>query len=166
MHAIFVGIGSNIDRTHNIRDGVQALRQNYGDLLISSVYESIPFGFDGDNFFNLVVGFSSDKAVESVVTDLHQIENTSGRNEKLSKYAARTLDIDLLLFDDLIIEEKGLKLPRADLLKYSFVLCPMAEIAPDRLHPVEKKTYKKLWQNYEKPRNDLWKIDFSWDTAN
>ncbi len=163
MHSVYVGIGSNIDRERNINDGVSALDRLFNELSVSSVYETIPYGFDGENFYNLVAGFSSELSVQEVNKHLKQIEIEFGREQKTKQYASRSLDIDLLLYDDLVSDSSELQLPRNDLLKYSFVLFPMAELAPDLIHPIEQKSYKQLWHDYDKPVNDLWKIDFVWD---
>ena len=163
MHSVFVGIGSNIDRDKNINGGVQYLYDKFGALTLSSVYETIPYGFDGDNFYNLVAKFSCDDTPLEVNAYLRLIEKQFGRQEKLFKYSSRSLDIDLLLYDDLVSNTSEIRVPREDLLKYSFVLCPMAEIAPDLIHPIENKSYDELWHDYDKPRNDLWKIEFEWD---
>ena len=163
MHSVFVGIGSNIDRENNINSGLTTLTESFGELLLSSVYESIPYGFDGNNFYNLVVKFSTKLSVQDVIKRLREIEVEFGRAKKIQQYSPRTLDIDLLLYGDLVSDDPVVRVPREDLLKYSFVLCPMAELAPDLIHPVEQKNYERLWQEYDKSRNDLWKVDFEWD---
>lgn len=163
MHSVYIGIGSNIERESNINHGLNALVDNFGELTLSSVYETIPYGFDGENFYNLVAGFSTGFSVQEVNTQLKEIEQAFGRESKTKKYDSRSLDIDLLLYDDLVIDDSGIQLPRDDLLKYSFVLCPMAELAPDLIHPIEQKNYQQLWLEFDKPINDLWKVDFALD---
>ncbi len=159
MEQVFVGMGSNINREVNIQRGLVALGDLFGELLLSNIYESISYGFDGDNFYNLVAGFFTDKNPAEVARMLRDTEYEFGRIKKVARYSSRTLDIDLLLYGDLISDNKNLRIPREDILKYSFVLCPLAEIAPELKHPVVKKSYKQLWLDYEKSGDDLWKVD-------
>ncbi len=163
MTQVFTGIGSNVNRDSNITGGVKALEAEFGELLISSVYETIPYGFDGDNFYNLVVGFRTNEDVGNVTAKLRVIEYEFGRSRKQERFSSRTLDIDLLLYGDLVQDEENLRIPREDILNYSFVLCPLAEIAPDLDHPVENKSYQQLWQEFDKPRDNLWKIEMHLD---
>jgi 2-amino-4-hydroxy-6-hydroxymethyldihydropteridine diphosphokinase len=162
MARVYVSIGSNIDRERSVRAGVADLRQAFGELQLSSVYESEAVGFDGDDFFNLVAGFDTDKPVEEVATELRQIEDRHGRVRTGPRFSSRTLDIDLLLYDDLVIEKQGLSLPRDEITKNAFVLWPLAEIAPDAVHPVLKRAYGELWEAFDKQKQPLWPVPFQW----
>ncbi|MDD2724962.1 MAG: 2-amino-4-hydroxy-6-hydroxymethyldihydropteridine diphosphokinase [Methylovulum sp.] len=142
----FISIGSNIDRKKNIAAGLAALQQTFGGLLVSSVYEAEPVGFSGDTFYNLVVGFDSALNAKTVAQQLRQIEFSQGRPPDSKKFTARTLDLDLLLFGDEIVDDGGLQIPRVDIEKYAFVLEPLAEIAPLLKHPVSHKSYAQLWE--------------------
>lgn len=149
----FISIGSNIDREHHIRQALKALQALFGELSISSIYESDPVGFAGDAFYNLVVGFHSSDDAKTVAAQLRQLEFAHGRRQDSQKFSARTLDLDLLLFGDAVINEEGLKIPRADIERYTFVLEPLAEIAPLLVHPVLQKSYAQMWQAV--PKNGL-----------
>lgn len=146
----YISLGSNIDRDKYIAAGLQALKQQFGKLVISSLYESEPVGFSGDAFYNLVVGFDSDLDVDSVANILRQIEIDHGRATDSKKFSARTLDLDLLLYGELVLNNGNLQIPRSDIEHYAFVLEPLAEIAPTLKHPVHRLSYAELWQRMDK----------------
>lgn len=148
MPRIFISIGSNIEPEKNIRGAVRALRDAYGALTLSRVYESAPQGFSGDNFHNLVAAFDSAEPVEAVKARLAAIETAHGRVRGDRRLASRTLDLDLLLYGDAVIHRAGLDLPRADIREYAFVLAPLAEIAPDLRHPETGESYKEMWGKF------------------
>ena len=157
MTRVFVGIGSNIDRQKNIQDGIAALSNKFGDLIISPVYESKPFGFEGDDFYNLVVGFDTQLDIEDISRLLRDIEFQFGRQRTESHFSSRTLDIDLLLFGNLVSDEHHL--PRHDVTDYSFVLCPLAMIAPDLEHPISGQRLCDLWQNFDKKIHEISQVN-------
>lgn len=161
MTRVYVSVGSNIEREHNIRSGLAALRKRFGDLTVSSTYESKAYGFEGDNFYNLVVGFDSDEELHSVVRALQDIEDRHGRVRSGPRYSSRTLDLDLLIYGDLQLHEPGLVLPRPDILKRAFVLGPLAEIAGALKHPVAGKTYAELWRAMDKRTQSIWQVTIS-----
>jgi len=162
MARVYVSIGSNIDREANIRGGVADLRAHFGELELSQVYESASVGFDGDNFYNLVAAFDTDRDVLAVAKILHAIEDEHGRTREGPRFSSRTLDIDMLLYDDVVLKEGKLELPRDEITKNAFVLWPLAEIAPVREHPVLKQSYAALWEAFDKEKQPLWPIPFSW----
>ncbi|MGH8457707.1 MAG: 2-amino-4-hydroxy-6-hydroxymethyldihydropteridine diphosphokinase [Nevskiales bacterium] len=149
MTAVFVGIGSNVERERRIGEGLTELRTRYGALRVSPVYESAAVGFRGNPFFNLVVNFDCALPAHALVAELHAIELRCGRRADAPKFAPRPLDLDLLLYGDLVIEEAGLQLPRPDILQYGFALKPLADLAPDRRHPQLGLTYAELWVQFD-----------------
>lgn len=162
MALVYVSIGSNIDRYQRISASLDALAALVGELTISSVYESEAVGFDGDNFLNLVVGFNCQQTVGELSQLLRQIEYDNGRRRNGPKFGPRTLDIDILTYEDCVGEIDGIELPRDEITKNAFVLLPMAEIAAQLLHPVLNKTYEELWQTYDQSSQKLWSVDFEW----
>lgn len=146
----YISIGSNIDKEINIPSSLKALAQTFGDLKVSSIYETEPVGFVGDSFYNLVVRFESELSAKEVAKLLRQIELDHGRTRDSQKFSARTLDLDLILYGDQIISDGRLQIPRDEIERYAFVLEPLAEIAPDEKHPISGITYQALWQNYNK----------------
>lgn len=159
MARVYVSVGSNIDRVRNIGLALQRLGDDYGPLQQSSVYESAAVGFDSAPFYNLVVGFETAESPAQVQAALRAIENASGR-ERTGKLTARTLDLDLLLYDDLVMRTGGLQLPRADIEQYAFVLYPLAELAPQGRHPVSGKTYAGMWAAFDDAHQVLTRVDW------
>lgn len=150
MTTAFVSIGSNIERDRHIRAGVSALKNDFGPLTLSSVYESAAVGFRGAPFFNLVAAFSTDRRVSEVVEVLHRIEKNNGRAHERKKFCDRNLDLDLILFGDQLSDTDELKLPRDEVTRYAFILEPLAEIAGQLKHPVLQTSYAELWRAFDK----------------
>ncbi len=163
MARIYISLGSNIDRERHTRAGVKALRDAFGELILSSVYESEAVGFDGDAFYNMVIACDTDLEVHAANRVLSDIEDAHGRDRSGPRFSSRTLDLDLLLYDDLILDENGLRLPRDEILKNAFVLWPLAEIAPDLKHPQAGKSYAELWRAFDKSREKLAPVAFDFD---
>ena len=161
QHQIYISLGSNIERQQNTRAGLGALNKVFGPLTLSSVYESEAVGFAGSHFYNLVVSAYTGLSVEAVCRQLKEIEDLNGRIRGSKKFAPRTLDLDLLLYDDLV-EFDTYELPRGEILTNAFVLLPLAEIAPQALHPVTGQSYQLLWDAYDKGKQKLWPINFDW----
>lgn len=158
MAQVYVSIGSNIEPRRYISSGLDSMQQHFGGLILSSVYESEAIGFEGENFLNLVALFETDKTANEVIATLQQIETDNDRKRVVGKrFSARTLDLDILLYDDLVNDE--LAIPRDEILKYAFVLLPLSELAPNAKHPVTGQTYADLWQAFEKQAQDLWQVN-------
>jgi 2-amino-4-hydroxy-6-hydroxymethyldihydropteridine diphosphokinase len=143
---IYLGIGSNIEPEKNIVAGVESLKALFSNLEISPTYLAPPFGFEGDNFHNLVVCAETDLSIAEVVDALRQIEFDHGRPEQAVKFSSRSLDIDLLLFGDFVGKVGGYKIPRSDIDKFDFVLRPLQDIAGDAMHPESGETFSELWR--------------------
>lgn len=146
----YISSGSNIDREHSTCAAIQALKQLFGNIITSNIYETEAVGFTGDPFYNLIIGFDSEEDVKTVAKQLRQIEKDQGRTRDSRRFAARTLDLDLILYGDIIISDGRLQLPRDEIERYSFVLEPLVEVAPELVHPVSKKTISEIWREYDK----------------
>jgi 2-amino-4-hydroxy-6-hydroxymethyldihydropteridine diphosphokinase len=162
MTVIYLSLGSNVNRHKHILAALDALTATFGELNVSSVYESKSIGFDGSDFFNLVVGAQTDLSITDLSEILKRIEDDNGRKRSGPKFSPRTLDIDILTYGDFVGVENGIELPRAEITKNAFVLLPLAEIAPQVLHPHLQKNYHDLWQDYDQASQSLWSIDFEW----
>ncbi len=163
MPRVYVSVGSNIDRNRNIHGALHDLRASFGHLIRSRVYETAAVGFAGDPFYNLVVAFDTPDSVDRVAGELARIESAHGRRrEGLPKYSARTLDLDILLYGDLIRHDSGFDIPRGEILERDFVLGPLAEIAPDLKHPENGETFDVLWERFRRthPQDHLKVVNF------
>ena len=164
MATIYISLGSNINREENTRAGIGALKRAFGDLVLSSVYESEAVGFTGDAFYNMVISCQVSSPVHETNQILRDIEDANGRDRCGPKFSSRTLDLDLLLYDDIQLDENGLKLPRNEILKNAFVLWPLAEISPELVHPETNRSYSQMWLDFDKSKEVLRPIEFSFDT--
>ena len=151
----YISIGSNIERDANVRAAVQALHRRFGSVALSRVYESQPIGFEGQNFYNLVAAFDTDELPEAVVVILHDIERQLGRKRSTSHFTSRTIDLDLLLYGDLVRDDPALPVPRPEVTEYACVLRPLAELAPEARHPRSGETFATLWRRFDKSTQPL-----------
>lgn len=161
MARVYLSLGSNIEPDVHIASCLDELQALFGELVISSVYESEAVGFDGDNFLNLVVGIETELSVGELSQSLKAMEDRHGRERTGPKFSGRTLDVDILTYDNSNGVIDGIELPRDEVLKNAFVLQPLAEIAGDEVHPQKHATFSELWSAYREPQK-LWVIDFEW----
>ncbi|AMG30993.1 2-amino-4-hydroxy-6-hydroxymethyldihydropteridine diphosphokinase [Grimontia hollisae] len=160
MTQVLVSVGSNIDREHHIAEGVAALRELDPQCRCSRIFEAEPVGFDGPNFYNLVVELHTDLSLEGIMAALRDIESRWGRERDAIKFRDRTLDIDLLTYGELS-QPSGPTLPRNDIYKFAFTLWPLAELCPDQIIPGDSQTYKQAWEAFTE-KQPLWPAtDFS-----
>ncbi len=159
---VFLSLGSNIDREHNIRGGLDALASRFGDVQLSPVYESEAVGFDGEPFLNLVAAIHTQMPVGELAQALRDIEASHGRTRGEKKFSSRTLDIDILTYGALVGDIDGVSLPRDEILKHAFVLRPLADIAGPQQHPVLKESYAALLGRLDMSKQKLWQVPFRW----
>lgn len=159
MPAVYLGLGSNVDAERNLALGVGELRLAYGDVRTSSVYRNPAVGFDGDDFLNMVAELRTDTSPQAINRQIERIHDLAGRVRRADAFVSRTLDIDLLLYGDLVISDGKLRIPRPDVLEYAFVLRPLAELAPCRRHPVTGRTIREHWDAFDAARHPLEPVD-------
>ncbi len=158
----YISIGSNIDKEIQIPSSLKILKKLFGDLLVSSIYETEAIGFVGDKFHNLIVKFESNLSAKEVAKLLRQIEIDHGQDRESPKFSARTLDLDLILYGEQVISDGRLRIPRDEIELYAFVLEPLAEIAGDELHPVSKQSFGQLWKKFDKTGLKQTKVFPAW----
>lgn len=160
-HTILISVGSNIDREYYIRESVKQLKLHFDEVRCSDVYESESVGFDGRPFYNLVVKAVTSLSITDVRDTFRQIEKDNGRKHGGKKFCSRTLDLDLLTYDDEVSTEPVV-LPREEILYNAFVLWPLAELVPHYRHPVVGETYESLWHAFDKKKQAISPINFKW----
>ena len=148
MSTAYLGIGSNMDAERNVRSAIEVLRESFDPVGFSPVYRAAAFGFDGGDFINLVARVDTEMSPLELKRWLHELEDRHGRARDVPKFSDRTLDIDILLYDDLWLLSPELEIPRFELLEAAYVLQPFADLAPDLVHPVARKTIARLWGEF------------------
>ena len=139
----YLSLGSNVSPEKNIQFALDQLSKIFGKVVSSSTYVTKSVGFEGSDFLNLVVRINTDLDPSELIDKLHLIEEMTGRVTGTKAFNDRTLDIDVLIYDDLV--DLSLNIPRDEILKYGFVLEPLAELYPNGIHPIEKITFLELW---------------------
>jgi 2-amino-4-hydroxy-6-hydroxymethyldihydropteridine diphosphokinase len=155
MAKIYLGLGSNVEPEKYLQLGIRELGQRFAVLEMSNIYRSKAVGFDGADFLNLVLSFDSDLSPSEIHQSIEDIHRVAGRQRGESRFSARTLDIDLLLYDDLVLDAGPIRVPRTDILKYSFVLGPLAEIAADLRHPESGRLITEHWAEFDKESHPI-----------
>lgn len=161
---VFVAAGSNVDANKNLQLASSELVRAFGKVEFSPAYQNVAAGFEGDDFINFVAGFDTELLVRDVVAELQRIEGLCGRERNAPKWAPRSMDLDILLFGNLICDESGLVLPRPDLLHRSYMLGPMADVGGDIIHPIEQREILKLWKDFDRDAHPLTRIELSLGT--
>ena len=159
MTCAYLSIGSNIAPARNIRNCIICLREEFGRLEVSSIYRCAAVGFEGEDFLNLVIGLETELEPKRLSNRLKALEEQLGRRRDVAKFSDRCIDIDLLLHGLNAGDFDGLKLPRDEILKYPFVLLPLAELAPDLVHPLARRSLQDLWREMSLAGHDLVMIE-------
>jgi 2-amino-4-hydroxy-6-hydroxymethyldihydropteridine diphosphokinase len=157
--AVYVAAGSNVEPERNLALATELLRREFPDVRVSPWYRNRAVGFEGADFINLVVGFTTPLSIEEVLSRLHAIETACGRPRDAPRWAPRSMDLDVLLYGELLRDEPRLKLPRPDLLKRAFMLGPLAALAPELMHPTERVTIGELWRRFDSEGHELVEIE-------
>jgi 2-amino-4-hydroxy-6-hydroxymethyldihydropteridine diphosphokinase len=165
MAQIYISLGSNIEREHYVKQGLLSLAKAFDlpfeKLTLSSLFECEAVGFEGPIFYNMAIGINCSHSIEDVASILREIEFSHGRDHNAKKFSPRTLDLDLLLYDNLIIDQPA-QLPRDEITKNAFVLWPLSQIAPKLNHPILKQNYQELWLKFNKTSQQLNIVDNCW----
>ncbi len=151
MTRVYISIGSNIEPRRNIVAAIAALREKFSPITASPVYESSPVGFEGNDFLNLVVAFDTPCPLEDVKNTLAAMEKQFGRKDSDKGFCSRTLDLDLLLYGNMIRHDDQFDLPRAEISEHAFVLKPLSDIAPNLKHPETGQTLAQMWLEFSSP---------------
>ena len=153
MAKVFLSLGSNIKpRKEYLQKAINLIGEKIGDIKKqSSVYQTKSWGYDDEDYLNLVLEIETKFSPEKLLSETQKIEKLIGRNSKtkinsknIAEYSARKIDIDILFYDNLILETPNLQIPHKLLHKRDFVLIPILEIAPNFVHPVFQKNIAEL----------------------
>jgi 2-amino-4-hydroxy-6-hydroxymethyldihydropteridine diphosphokinase len=148
-------MGSNVEPERNLARAAAQLASEFPGARFSRWYRNRAVGFEGEDFINLVAAFDTDLPPHAVVDRLHAIESSCGRERGAPRWAPRSMDLDVLLYGDLISDEPALKLPRPDLLKRAYMLGPLAELAPEVMHPTAQLSIGELWRRFDQASHPL-----------
>ncbi len=159
MHRAFLSLGSNENPTHYLKLAVDALKAQFGEIQLSPIYRTSAVGFDGPEFLNAAAAIKTSWDVLKLDAWLHELEDRHDRKRNVPRFSSRTLDIDIIFFDDLIFRGEGnLEIPRPE-LKHAFVLKPLVDIAPDFCDPVSGKTLAQSWAEHPEYKKSMQAIN-------
>ena len=146
MSKVYLSIGSNKgNRSVLINKAINEIEKKVGIIISrSSIYQSKSWGFDSNEFYNLCLLIDTDIVPKSLLINLKKIEKSMGREDIDGSYSDRLIDIDILFYDNIIIDSEDLKIPHPKIEIRKFVLVPMLEIADDYVHPILNKTIRQL----------------------
>ncbi|MEE8496149.1 MAG: 2-amino-4-hydroxy-6-hydroxymethyldihydropteridine diphosphokinase [Xanthomonadales bacterium] len=159
MSTAYLCLGSNVNARSNILAGIAALREAFNNVRLSPAYQTRAVGFKGDDFINLAASIETMLQPLELKQFLNELEDRHGRDRDVAKYSNRTLDIDILLYDDLYLISPQLKIPRPEIMTFTHVLKPLADLAPSLLHPVCRKTIAEIWQAHSARGTPFKRID-------
>jgi 2-amino-4-hydroxy-6-hydroxymethyldihydropteridine diphosphokinase len=148
MSTAYLSLGSNVNALSNILAGIAALREAFSNVRLSPAYQTGAVGFDGDDFINLAASIETSLQPLELKQFLNELEDRHGRVRDAAKFSDRTLDVDILLYDDLYLISPLIEIPRAEIMTFTHVLKPLADLAPNLLHPVCRKTIAEIWQTH------------------
>lgn len=148
MARVYLSLGSNLQPQRYLHAALDELRERFGKLAVSPAYRSKAVGFDGADFINLAVGLETELEPAVLNDWLHALEDRHGRRRDVPRFSDRTLDVDIVLYGDRVIQGPGhLDIPRKE-LRHAFVLKPIADIAPELRHPLSGKSMAVLWAEF------------------
>lgn len=155
MTRAYLSLGSNLQPQRHLRAALDELQARFGALKVSPAYRSRAVGFEGPDFVNLAVGLETELAPAALNDWLHALEDRHGRRRDVPRFSDRTLDVDIVLFGEAVIDGPGhLQVPRKE-LQHAFVLRPIADIAPQLRHPLDGRSMAQLWAAFPAEREPL-----------
>ena len=158
----YVAAGSNVVPVESLVKALGALAERFPDLVVSPAYRNAAVGFEGDDFINLAVGFTTRLSLAGLLAELHAVEALCGRGRDEPKWARRRMDLDVLLYGDLCGVFPGAKLPRPDLVRRAYMLGPLADIAPGVVHPALGVTIAELWSRFDPAAHPMRSVALPW----
>jgi len=163
--AVYVAAGSNIEPQRNLNAALARLRAEFPDLRVSPAYANAAAGFAGADFINLVVGFTTELPLATLLERLHAIEAACGRPRAAPRWAPRSMDLDVLLYGDAVGDFAGAELPRRDLARRAYMLGPLAELAPELVHPTLGVPVAELWRRFDQAAHALHRVSLDGSRA-
>lgn len=158
MPQVFVAAGSNVAPQEHMALATGELKRAFPGARFSPWYQNRAAGFEGADFINLVAGFTTELRVDELLVVLRAIEALCGRPREAPRWAPRTMDLDVLLYGDLVCRRPDLILPRPDLLVRAYMLGPLADLAPDLVHPSAGVTIAELWRRFDQAAHPLERV--------
>ena len=149
MADAYVAAGSNVRPRESLRQALDLLAREFPGLRASRAFSNPAVGFTGDDFINLVVAFPADIPTKALLDRLKVVERACGREPGAPKWGPRTLDLDLLLHGERVGRVAGKNLPHPDVSTRAWVLGPLAELAPELIHPVAGERIDSLWRRFD-----------------
>ena len=159
MPQVFVAAGSNVAPCEHMILATREIRRAFPDVRFSPWYQNRAAGFKGADFINLVATFTTKLPLEALLARLREIEALCGRPRDAPRWAPRSMDLDVLLYGDLVCERPNLVLPRPDLLVRAYMLGPLADLAPDLVHPTAGVSIGELWRRFDQASHPLARAD-------
>jgi 2-amino-4-hydroxy-6-hydroxymethyldihydropteridine diphosphokinase len=156
-HTVYIALGSNLgDRAASLHSAIQALPPAVQVLAESDIYETPPWGYEAQPaFLNMAIQAETELQPEALLDHLKRLEQELGRRESF-RYGPRQIDLDILFYDDLVLNTPRLVIPHPSLPERAFVLVPLNDIAPDLLHPGLHRTVRQLLQGTDREGIHAW----------
>jgi 2-amino-4-hydroxy-6-hydroxymethyldihydropteridine diphosphokinase len=159
---VYLALGSNDEPVRMLGQAYHALNQYFSPLTMSPVYKNKAIGFEGADFYNCVSHFVTEKSLLAVSEIVRDIQYALDTDYDAHQFNVRKLDLDLLIYDDVVENTLGKAIPHADITQYAFMLKPLVDIAADYQHPTLDKTFQQLWDAFPHKAHTLQLIPFTW----